>query len=161
MSSRPDWDQYFLNLAAAAATRATCDRAKVGCVLVRDNRIISTGYNASISGHAHCDDAGHIIVNNSCIRAAHAEENAVITAAKFGTSIADTTAYTTHFPCWRCFRMLANAGITRIVFLNIKISDMTAEILDEYLASSIMIENGEGATLTDLKQVIIQQISNR
>lgn len=153
--SRPDWDEYFLELAKAAATRATCNRAQVGCVLVKDNRVLSTGYNASVSGHAHCDDVGHIIVDNSCIRAAHAEENAIITAARFGISVAETTAYTTHFPCWRCFRMLSNAGIKRIVFMNLKTGGLTAQLLNEYLSSKIMIEDSSGSTLSDLKDELI------
>ncbi len=156
--SRPDWDKYFLDLATAAATRATCDRAKVGCVLVKNNRVVSTGYNASISGHAHCDDAGHIIADGSCIRAAHAEENAVATAARFGTTVEDTTAYTTHFPCWRCFRILANAGIKRIVYLNFKSNNVSREIFEQYLASPIVLENQDGQTLTDLKEEILSSM---
>jgi dCMP deaminase len=156
--SRPDWDEYFLDLAKAAATRATCDRAQVGCVLVKDNRILSTGYNASIRGHPHCDDVGHIIMNGSCTRAAHAEENAVVTAARFGISVADTTAYATHFPCWRCFRILANAGIRRIVFANLKANGLTEELLEEYLKSKIMIEDAEGQTIHDLKETILSYI---
>lgn len=155
--SRPDWDEYFLDLAKAAATRATCDRAQVGCVLVKDNRVLSTGYNASISGHAHCDDAGHIIVDNSCIRAAHAEENAVVTASRFGIAVADTTAYTTHFPCWRCFRMLSNAGIKRIVFLNFKKNNITKQLLEEYKSSSIIIEDAEGHSIHDLAPDITEE----
>jgi len=149
--SRPNWDEYFIDLAKAAATRATCDRAKVGCILVKDNRVLSTGYNASISGHAHCDDVGHIIINDSCVRAAHAEENAVVTAARFGISVADTTAYVTHFPCWRCFRILANAGTRRIVFQQVKRNNINPQLLDEYLSSKIMIEDCSGQTLQDLK----------
>jgi dCMP deaminase len=152
--SRPDWDEYFLDLAKAAATRATCDRAQVGCVLVKNNRIVSTGYNASISGHAHCDDAGHIVVDGSCIRAAHAEENAIITAAKHGISVDDTIAYTTHFPCWRCFRMLANAGISKIVYLNLKTNSLSREIFNEYLSSKVVILNADGASLSDIKDSI-------
>lgn len=159
--SRPDWDQYFIDLAKAAATRATCDRAQVGCVLVKDNRVLSTGYNASISGHPHCDEAGHIIIDSSCVRAAHAEENAVVTAARFGISVAETTAYTTHFPCWRCFRMLANAGVKRIVFLNIKTNSLSKQLLDEYLSSKISIEDSEGSTLSDLKDVILDRLSQK
>lgn len=157
--SRPDWDEYFLDLAKAAATRATCDRAQVGCVLVKDNRVLSTGYNASVSGHPHCDEAGHILIDNSCARAAHAEENAIVTAARFGISVADTTAYVTHFPCWRCFRMLSNAGIKRIVFLNLKVGGLTLQILDEYLSSKIMIEDSTAATLSDLKDEIVSKLT--
>jgi deoxycytidylate deaminase len=123
--------------------------------------VLSTGYNASVSGHPHCDEAGHIIIDNSCVRAAHAEENAVVTAARFGISVADTTAYTTHFPCWRCFRMLANAGVRRIVYLNFKFSNLTPEIFVEYLSSKIMIEDAEGSTLADLKDSILEKITKQ
>jgi dCMP deaminase len=95
------------------------------------------------------------------VRAAHAEENAVVTAARFGISVAETTAYTTHFPCWRCFRMLANAGVKRIVFLNIKTNSLSKQLLDEYLSSKISIEDSEGSTLSDLKDVILDRLSQK
>lgn len=159
--SRPDWDDYFLDLAKAASTRATCDRAQVGCVLVKDNRILSTGYNASVSGHAHCDDEGHIIIDGSCVRAAHAEENAVVTAARFGTPISDTTAYVTHFPCWRCFRILANAGVKRVVFAKLKSNGLTPDLLEEYLKSKMIIEDAEGQDLKDLKEEILTSLKSK
>ena len=113
---RASWDRYFMNIAQEVATRSTCDRKHVGAVLVRDRMILSTGYNGSIRGVGHCDDVGHLMENNHCVATIHAEANAIIQAAKNGVSIAGASAYTTASPCWNCFKMLANAGITRICY---------------------------------------------
>ena len=114
--SKPNLDQYFMDIAKTVATRATCDRAHVGCVLVRDKRILSTGYNGSVSGAKEYDDVGHLMVDGHCVRTIHAEVNAVITAARHGTSIAGATAYCTLEPCFNCTKVLLNAGICEIVF---------------------------------------------
>lgn len=103
-------------MAHEIATRATCDRKHVGCLLVRDNHILATGYNGSISGMDHCDDVGHIITNDRCLRTIHAEQNAICQAGKYGTSIQNTTAYITCEPCWTCFKLLLTCGIVRIVY---------------------------------------------
>ena len=84
---RKNWDQYFLDIAATVATRSTCDRCHVGCVLVRDKTILSTGYNGSICGLSHCDEVGHLMENNHCIRTVHAEANAIVQAARNGVMI--------------------------------------------------------------------------
>ena len=114
---RVSWDQYFMNIAVQAATRATCDRKHVGAVIVRDKTILSTGYNGSIRGLPHCDDAGHMMDNGHCVATVHAEANAIIQAAKNGTSIDGADIYVTASPCWNCFKLIANSGIKRIVFL--------------------------------------------
>jgi len=111
-------DEYLMTIAVAASLRSTCDRAHVGAVLARDGQIISTGYNGSVSGGAHCDDVGHFIVDGHCIRTVHAEMNAILQAAVHGTSTKGCTIYITHFPCVNCCKMLANSGVTEIVFLN-------------------------------------------
>ncbi len=116
-SKRVSWDQYFMNIAVQAATRATCDRKHVGAVIVRDKTILSTGYNGSIRGLPHCDDAGHMMDNGHCVATVHAEANAIIQAAKNGTSIDGADIYVTASPCWNCFKLIANSGIKRIVFL--------------------------------------------
>lgn len=126
MNQRKTWDQYFVDIAHEVATRATCDRKHVGCVLVRDRSIIATGYNGSVPGAPHCDDVGHDIVTtvvnasastiSNCIRTVHAEVNAVAQAARGGRATEGATAYTNTFPCWPCFKVLAAAGITRIVY---------------------------------------------
>ena len=113
---RPDWDSYFLKIAYAVSERSTCDRAFVGCVLVRDKRILTTGFNGSPAGQEHCDEAGHLIVNGHCVRTIHAETNSIIQAALHGVSTRDATCYVTHFPCISCTKVLINAGITRIVY---------------------------------------------
>lgn len=113
---RTDWDTYFLDLADLVATRSTCDRLHVGCVLVRDKRIISTGYNGSLAGEGHCDDVGHHIVGGHCVRTIHAEANAVLQCAKFGVSTEATTAYVTHTPCPKCSHLMYMAGVKRFVF---------------------------------------------
>jgi dCMP deaminase len=105
-----------MNIAREVATRATCDRKHVGAVIVRDRCILATGYNGSVRGLEHCDDAGHMMEDGHCVRTIHAEANAIIQAARHGTSIEAAGIYITASPCWSCFRMIANAGIRRIVF---------------------------------------------
>lgn len=113
---RASWDEYFMNIARQVATRSTCDRKNVGAVLVRDKMILTTGYNGSIRGLAHCDEVGHDMVNDHCIRTVHAETNAIVQAARNGVSIEGATLYINASPCWDCFKLLANAGIKKIVF---------------------------------------------
>ncbi len=114
--ARATWDQYFMNIAREVATRATCDRKHVGAVLVRDRSILATGYNGSLRGLKHCDEVGHLMEDGHCVRTVHAEANAVVQAAKNGVRIDGSTAYVTASPCWNCFRLLVNAGVSRIVF---------------------------------------------
>lgn len=114
--SRVDWDTYFLNIAREVAKRATCDRKLVGAVIVRDMSILATGYNGSIRGATHCDDVGHLMEDGHCVRTVHAEVNALAQAARHGSAVDWATIYVTASPCWPCFKMLANAGIARIVF---------------------------------------------
>jgi dCMP deaminase len=116
MSGRVSWDQYFMDIAKQVATRATCDRKHVGAVIVRERTILSTGYNGSIRGLPHCDDVGHMMENGHCVATVHAEANAIIQAATNGVSIDGATIYTTASPCWPCFKLIANAGLVRIVF---------------------------------------------
>jgi len=114
--TRASWDRYFMDIARQVATRATCDRKHVGALLVRDRTILSTGYNGSIRGLQHCDDAGHMMDAGHCVRTVHAEANAIIQAAKNGAAIDGATIYTTASPCWPCFKLIANGGCVRIVF---------------------------------------------
>lgn len=113
---RPTWDSYFMKIALDVARRSTCDRAKVGCVLVREKHIISTGYNGSPAGLEHCDDVGHLMVEGHCVRTVHAEVNAIVQAAVFGLATRDAMCYVTHFPCLNCTKTLINAHISRLVF---------------------------------------------
>ena len=116
MSSRVDWDTYFMAIAGQAATRSTCNRKHVGAVIVRDRTILSTGYNGSIRGMPHCDDEGHLMENGHCVATVHAEANAIIQAAKNGVRIDAAELYTTASPCWNCFKLTANAGIRKVYF---------------------------------------------
>ena len=113
---RPEWDSYFLKIAFAVSERSTCDRAFVGCVLVLDKRILTTGFNGSPAGQPHCDEEGHLMVDGHCVRTIHAETNAIIQAALHGVSSRGATCYVTHFPCMNCAKVLVNAGITRLVY---------------------------------------------
>ena len=113
---RPDWDSYFMKIAYAVSERSTCDRAFVGCVLVLDKRILTTGFNGSPAGQDHCDEVGHLLVDGHCVRTIHAETNAIIQAALHGVSTRDCTCYVTHFPCINCSKALINAGIIRLVY---------------------------------------------
>ncbi len=114
---RIPWEQYFMEIAQKVATRSTCDRAFVGCLLVNDdNRIVSTGYNGSIVGNPHCHDVGHTMRDGHCIATIHAEMNALLYCAKEGISVKGCTAYVTHFPCLNCTKSLIQAGITRIYY---------------------------------------------
>ena len=113
---RPDWDSYFMKIAFAVSERSTCDRAFVGCVLVLDKRILTTGFNGSPAGQPHCDEVGHLLVEGHCVRTIHAEQNAIIQAALHGVSTRGCTCYVTHFPCINCTKALINAGIHRLVY---------------------------------------------
>lgn len=113
---RDSWEFYFLRIARMVATRSTCTRAQHGCVLVRDNAILSTGYNGSAPGLPHCTDVGCDMEAGHCVRCNHAEENAIYQAARNGVALAGSVAYVTGTPCWRCFRALVTAGIRRIYF---------------------------------------------
>lgn len=123
LKQRKSWDEYFTSLAELAASRSTCDRLSVGCVLVRNKDVISTGYNGSVSGLPHCDDAGHDMDEGHCVAVVHAGMNALMMAARNGHSTAAATCYTTHFPCWLCVKLMLQAGVERIVFLNVYRAD--------------------------------------
>ena len=105
-----------MNIAKEVATRSTCDRKYVGAVIVREKTILSTGYNGSIKGLPHCDEAGHEMVNDHCIRTTHAEANAIVQAAKNGVQINQSEIYVTASPCYNCFKLIANAGIKTIYY---------------------------------------------
>lgn len=114
---RVDWNTYFMNIAREVSTRATCDRKHVGAVIVSASKyIIATGYNGSIPGAPHCDDAGHMMEDGHCVRTVHAEANAVAQAARNGIACVGASIYVTASPCWPCFKLMANAGIVHITF---------------------------------------------
>jgi len=121
---RPSWDQYFMEIAATVAKRATCDRGRSGCVIARDKQILVTGYVGSPRGLAHCDDIGHLIkkvfhedgrITQHCMRTVHAEQNAICQAARLGISLEGATIYCRMTPCRTCAMLIINCGIVRVV----------------------------------------------
>jgi dCMP deaminase len=121
---RPSWDDYFIRISREVAKRATCDRGKSGCVIVREKRLLCTGYVGSAAGLSHCDEIGHQIKeikhedgtsSKHCVRTIHAEQNAICQAAKEGISLKDATLYCKMEPCSVCAKMISNCGISRVV----------------------------------------------
>ena len=121
---RPSWDEYFLNLCSIIGSRGTCDRGRAGCVIVKNKRIVATGYVGSPSGISHCDEIGHEMksiihedgsISKHCVRTAHAEQNAICLAARYGIPIEGTTLYCKMTPCYICAKMIINTGIKRVV----------------------------------------------
>ncbi|MEP0765772.1 MAG: hypothetical protein HRF45_04430 [Fimbriimonadia bacterium] len=113
---RPDWDEYFMRIAHDVASRATCERRKVGAVIVAEKRILTTGYNGAPQGLPHCTEVGCKMENGHCIRTLHAEQNAIVQAALFGVSCQGSSLYVTCQPCNNCAKMIINAGIRKVVF---------------------------------------------
>ena len=121
---RPGWDEYFMNIAHVAAARSNCCRRHVAAVIVKDKRVISTGYNGTPRGVANCDEGGCPRCNSDVASGSgledclccHAEENSIVQAACHGTSIEGATLYTTYSPCLLCAKMIINAGIQEVVF---------------------------------------------
>jgi dCMP deaminase len=125
MTERLSWHQYFLTITRQVAERSTCNRAKVGAVIVRDKNILATGYNGAPAGMPHCLDVGCLIyqsktpdgeIEENCFRTIHAEINAIAQAAKNGSSIKDGSIYITHTPCIHCIKVLVNTGIKEIYY---------------------------------------------
>ncbi len=116
MTDRVSWETYFMNIAQEVATRSTCSRKHVGAVIVRDKTILATGYNGSLRGLDHCDEAGHEMENDHCVRTVHAEANAIVQSAANGVRIEGAEIYVTASPCYNCFKMIANAGIRKIYY---------------------------------------------
>lgn len=113
---RPSWDDYFMAIVKIIAARGTCDRLYAGSVLVKDNRIIATGYNGSPAGMPHCDDVGHLLEEGHCVRTIHAEHNSLLQAARQGsTSTLGSTMYTKYSPCIHCAKYIISCGIKRVV----------------------------------------------
>ena len=124
---RPSWDEYFLEIMYTIGKRSTCDRGRSGCVITRNNRIVATGYVGSPAGTKHCDEVGHEMhtvthpdgkQSQHCIRTAHAEQNAIVHAARVGASLEGSTMYSNMAPCYACAKMIINAGIIRVVAKN-------------------------------------------
>jgi len=121
---RPSWDKYFLEIVKVVASRATCDRGRNGAVIVKNKRILTTGYVGSPIGLPHCDEVGHMLhdvvdengkISKHCVRTIHAEQNAILQAALHGVSTEGATIYVKFVPCFVCAKMIINAGIKRVV----------------------------------------------
>jgi len=121
---RPSWDEYFMDLAHTASKRATCDRGRSGCVIVREKQVLVTGYVGSPMGLPHCDDVGHLMkkvvhddgsVTQHCMRTVHAEQNAICQAARRGMALDKATIYCRMTPCRTCAMLIINCGIERVV----------------------------------------------
>ncbi len=113
---RISWEQYFMAQASIAALRSTCTRLMVGAVIVRENRIIASGYNGSVADGTHCIDDGCYMVEGHCVRTVHAEANALLQCAKFGVPTNETTMYVTHFPCLQCTKQIIQAGVRHLYY---------------------------------------------
>lgn len=142
---RPSWDEYFIGIADLVKERSTCLRRKVGAVIVKDNGILTTGYNGAPPGFKHCDEIGCLreIMSipsgerHELCRALHAEQNAVIQAAKNGIPIEGSTIYTTTYPCVICSKILIASGIKRIVYKGGYPDDLSQKFLEQ---SDIVVE---------------------
>ena len=143
--TRPDWDAYFMDMAKLAARRSSCLRRAVGAVLVKDRRLLATGYNGVPSGVAHCEVVGCLRdrlnvpsgERHELCRGLHAEQNAIVQAAYHGVPIKGGDLYSTHLPCSICVKMILNAGITTIYYLEGYPDDLATRLLEE---SGILIE---------------------
>tara|TARA_B100001250_G_C19693262_1_gene741347 strand:+ start:552 stop:980 length:429 start_codon:yes stop_codon:yes gene_type:complete len=131
---RISWENYFMNIAKEVASRSTCDRKYVGAVIVKEKTILSTGYNGSIKGLPHCDEAGHEMIDGHCVRTTHAEANAIVQAAKNGVKIESAEIYVTASPCYDCFKLIANAGLKSIYY-------------DEFYRDKRIIERSKEASI--------------
>jgi len=136
---RPTWDEYFMEITHLVARRSTCLRRQVGAVLVKDKNILATGYNGAPSGIAHCLDVGCLREKlgipsgerHELCRGLHAEQNAIIQAAKHGTNIDGATLYCTTMPCIICTKMIINAGIRKVIYGEGYADDLAREMITE------------------------------
>ncbi len=137
--TRPTWDEYFMKITRTVAERSTCLRRHVGGILVRDKRILATGYNGTPRGLKHCEEVGCLREKNGVpsgerhelCRGLHGEQNALLQAASHGTSIEGSTLYSTTYPCSLCAKMLINGGIVRVVAGEDYPDEMAKEMLEE------------------------------
>lgn len=136
---RPDNDTYFMRMAELVSTRSTCTRRAVGAVIVKEKRVLTTGYNGAPRGSKHCADLGCVRdelnvpsgTRHELCRGVHAEQNAVVQAAYFGVSIKDSTLYCTTFPCSMCAKILINAGISELVYREDYIDPLSKPLFEE------------------------------
>ena len=140
---RPSWDEYFMYNAVLISTRSTCPRLSVGAIIVKNNQIISTGYNGSVGGEVHCDDTECLVEDGHCIRTIHAEINSILQCARTGVSLKDATIYVTHYPCVNCMKAILQAGISKIYYLHDYHNHYYAEHLCNLKGVSVIKMNEE------------------
>ena len=136
---RPSWDEYFMTLANEVATRTTCMRRGVGAVIVKDKRILATGYNGAPSGVRHCIETGCLREQlgvpsgqrHEICRGLHAEQNAIVQAARYGIDISGASIYINTQPCVVCAKMLINAGIVEVIYQNPYPDELSMQMLEE------------------------------
>jgi dCMP deaminase len=146
---RPSWDEYFMQIVEIVKTRSTCLRRQVGALVVRDKRILATGYNGAPTGCKHCAEIGCLRdklnipsgQRQELCRASHAEQNAIAQAAYSGTSIKGGTLYITHQPCSICAKMIINAGIVKVVFKGDYPDELAMDLLQEAGIRVVKYEN--------------------
>lgn len=127
IDTKLSWDEYFISTALLLSSRSACERLHVGCVIVKNNRIITAGYNGFLPGAPHKS----IVIDNHEQATIHAEQNAITDCANRGVSVKDSIVYITHFPCINCAKILAASGIKEIKYLNdYKNNDVVYQILD-------------------------------
>lgn len=147
---RPTWETYFMDITKLVAKRSTCLRRAVGAVIVKDKRILSTGYNGAPSGIEHCIDRGCLREKlkissgerHELCRGIHAEQNAIIQAALHGVSIKGATLFCTNLPCSICTKMIINAGIEKIIYATGYADSLSADLLKEAGIETIKINTG-------------------
>ena len=139
VTQRPSWDAYFMNITTLVAQRSTCTRRAVGAIIVKDKRILSTGYNGAPTGIRHCLEVGCLRESlqvpsgerHELCRGIHAEQNAIIQAAYHGVSVKDAVLYCTNQPCAICAKMIINAGIKKIYYQSGYTDALAQEMLTE------------------------------
>ena len=144
-----------MEVARTVATRATCPRASVGAVVVREHRILTTGYNGAPHHVAHCTEAGCLVVNEHCVRTTHAEANAVVQGALHGVSLAGSTVYATHQPCLGCSKLLISAGIVRIVYGEPYPDALATALLSEAGVALVPFSSLERMTANDAARALV------
>lgn len=156
---RPSWDEYFMDIVELIKTRSTCLRRQVGALIVKDKRILATGYNGAPTGCSHCLEAGCMREKlgipsgqrHELCRAIHAEQNAIVQAANSGTSVKGGILYVTHQPCVLCAKMAINAGIKKIIFKGEYPDELSMSMLKE-AGIDVQMFKSEGANKYTLQE---------
>ena len=154
MKQRPSWEEYFSDITKLVSTRSTCTRRKVGAIIVRNKRVLATGYNGAPTGVSHCLDIGCLRdkmkipsgQRHELCRGLHAEQNAIIQAASHGISVAESELYCTNLPCIICTKMIINAGIKKVYYLDGYADELSLDMLNEAGVELVNLENAPPST---------------